>query len=403
MILYRLLMALALPVMLLATLAGRWPKGAWRERLALTPVAQAEWWVHGASLGELASARAVIAALAKTGPVHVTTNTATGRALVAGWGIDSTHVSLAPFDAGGAPRRFLAQLCPRALIVVENEFWPARIAAAKALHVPVIYVGARLSHRSAARWHLVGGLMRRMLRTVTYLSAQDAVSEARLLALGLPPAVLGPCLNLKAGITQANVTPNPSLGGLSRARTLLAASTHPGEEALVLTAFIASRARFDHLILAPRHATRGDEVARLIAGHGLPYTRRSAGALPDPACPVFLADTTGEMERWYPAAGATVIGGSFADHGGHTPFEPAAYGSALLHGPSVHNFAEVFAKLDTAGACIATDGHNLAAALQTLTPERQSALAAKATGLLKAGADITSLIAAILTHAQPRA
>jgi 3-deoxy-D-manno-octulosonic-acid transferase len=398
-ILYRLIMALALPVMLLATLTGRWPKGAWRERLGLGPHPPADWWVHGASLGELASARAVIAALSATGAVHVTTNTATGRALVASWGIAGLRVSLAPFDAGGAPARLLRAIRPRALVVVENEFWPARIAAAKAQGVPVIYIGARLSERSARRWRLAGGLMRRMLGAVTFLSAQDAASEARFVALGLPAAALGTRLNLKAGVMAADATPGP----LPRARTLLAASTHPGEEALILTAFMASRTLFDHLILAPRHATRGDEVAQVITSHGLPFARRSLGAMPDPALPVFLADTTGEMGMWYAAAGATIIGGSFANHGGHTPFEPAAYGSALIHGPSLHNFAEVFAMLDAAGACLATDGANLATALNGLTPERQSALSGKASDMLQDRADITQLITAIVAHAQPKA
>jgi 3-deoxy-D-manno-octulosonic-acid transferase len=399
-ILYRLLMALALPVMLLATLTGRWPKGTWRARLGLAAVQQADWWVHGASLGELASARAVIAALAQDGgKVHVTTNTATGLALVAGWGIAGVRAGFAPFDAGGAPGRVLRALKPRALIVVENEFWPARIAAASAQGVPVIYIGARLSERSARRWAIAGALMRRMLAQLTYLSAQDAASEARFLALGLPASVRGARLNLKAGVMAAAHGPSP----LPRSRTLLAASTHDGEEDMILTAFMASRSRFDHLILAPRHAIRGDAVARLIASHALPFARRSMGAMPEATHPVFLADTTGEMDLWYGAAGATIIGGSFADKGGHTPFEPAAYGSALIHGPSLHNFAEVFAKLDTAGACIATTVPELAAALNTLTAERQSALAAAACRLLQDRVDVAGLVAIITAQALPKA
>jgi 3-deoxy-D-manno-octulosonic-acid transferase len=396
---YRLLLALALPFLLLATLTGRWPKGTWRERLALVAPPPADWWVHGASLGELTSARAVIADLATRGPVHVTTNTAAGRAMVAGWGLRDVSVGFAPFDTAGAPARLIRHLCPRALVIVENELWPARMAACKKASLPVMVIGARLSERSARRWRLMGGLMAKMLGHIAFLSAQDAASEARFLALGLPQLALGPRLNLKAGVTARKTKASP----LPHARTLLAASTHEGEEALILAAFAANRATFDHLILAPRHATRGDEVARLIAACGLSVARRSDGAMPQPSQPVFLADTTGEMDLWYPMAGATIIGGSFADKGGHTPFEPAGYGSALIHGPSIHNFAEVFATLAAHEACIAvTDAQGLTAALATLSPDQMQRLAQNATRALSGGADIAGLAAALIARAQPK-
>ncbi len=399
MIVYRLLLALALPFLLLATLSGRWPKATWRERLSLAPVARADWWVHGASLGELASARGVIAALAATGPVHVTTNTVTGRTLVAGWGLHGVSTGFAPFDTGGVAGRLLAQLRPRALIVIENELWPARMAAAHAAGVPVIVIGARLSARSAKRWRLASGLMARMLTGVSYLSAQDAASEARFLALGLPPAAVGPRMNLKAGVIARPQAPGP----LPRHRTLLAASTHPGEETMILDAFIANRTIFDHLILAPRHPQRSNDVASLIAAQTLAFGRRSAGDMPRAHQPVFLADTTGEMDLWYPMAAVTIIGGSFAGKGGHTPFEPAAYGSAVVHGPSVHNFAEVFAALVAAGGSMAVpDSARLATALATLTPADMTALADNAAKALDAGADVAGLVSAIIAKAQPK-
>lgn len=399
MILYRLLMALALPALLFVSLRRPWPKSTWRERLGLSPRAPADWWVHGASLGELTSARSVIAALAAQGSVHVTVNTATGRDLVAGWELAQVTTSFAPFDVASAAARVFAQLRPRALILIENEFWPARMAAARAAGVPVMVIGARMSERSARRWRWAGGLMRRMLAGVSYLSAQDAASEARFLALGLPQTAVGARLNLKAGVRAAEVARSP----LPRTRTLLAASTHAGEEALALQAFLANRAGFDHLIIAPRHPARGDEVARMITATGLAFGRRSTAANLQPGQPVFLADTVGEMESWYAAAGATIIGGSFAEKGGHTPFEPAAFGSALIIGPSVHNFAEVFSALLAADGCVAVaDGVTLTAALASLTPARQTQLARNATALLATGADVAGLVATLVAKAQPK-
>jgi 3-deoxy-D-manno-octulosonic-acid transferase len=388
-ILYRILANLCLPVMVLATIFGRWPRGALRERLGLILRGGPVWWVHGASLGELTSARGVIAGLAADGPVLVTANTATGRALVAGWALPGVTAALAPFDAGGAVGRVLARVRPRALVVIENELWPGRMAACAAAGVPVIVLGARMSARSAGRWGLAAGIMRRMLAGVAYLSAQDAASEARLVSLGLPEGRLGPRMNLKAAVA------GPGRAG--DARVLLAASTHDGEEALVLDAFQAA-GTFDLLILAPRHPARGAEIAQMLAARGVAFGQRSRGDAV-PAEGVYLADTLGEMDLWYAMAGVTVIGGSFADRGGHTPFEPTAFGSAIVHGPSLHNFAEPFAALDAGGGAVAVaDGAALAGALRGMDAGRQAEVAAAAQAALPVGVDVAGVLAVIRQH-----
>jgi len=233
------------------------------------------------------------------------------------------------------------------------------------------------------------------------VSAQDAASEARLLALGLPPERLVARLMLKAqavappdGMTLSFAPPAP------RARCLLAASTHDGEDAPILDAYFESRAAgvFDLMILAPRHPRRAPAIAALIRARGLGLATRSAGEVPGPGTAVYLADTMGEMALWYGLAGVTVIGGSFGAAGGHTPFEPVAQGSAVIHGPSVANFSESFAALDAADAAIAVrDAGALAAALIALTPAEQARLAAAARGVLTPPGGESALLAAIAT------
>jgi 3-deoxy-D-manno-octulosonic-acid transferase len=385
---YRVIMACLAPVLVVMTAFGRWPPGTLRQRLGLIAPQQGRpWWVHGASLGELTSVRAVITALAMDAPVHVTMNTATAQAMVQGWAIPGVSVSLAPFDTLGAAGRMVARLHPRGLVIIENEFWPARIAACARARIPVMVISARISERSARRWG-----------AIAYLSAQDAASEARLLALGLPQQVLGPRVNLKAGFAPWRGQPSPAQPP-SRARTLLAASTHAGEDALILDAFLAARAQFDQLIIAPRHPDRGAEIATLIAARDLPFGQRSLGAAIAPDQTVYLADTLGEMDLWYAMAGVTIIGGTFAPKGGHTPFEPTAFGVAIIHGPSLHNFGESFAALDAAGGAIAVqDGASLAAALIHLTPARQAQIASAAQDALAADTDIAGLIAALTRY-----
>lgn len=385
MVLYRLILALVLPVLAgLALLRG--PRGALRERLGHGPAPQdagPRLWLHGASVGELTSARWVLQGLVAARPglqVLVTCNTGTARVMVAGWGMPGVQAALAPFDTAAAVGRVLRRWQPAALILVENELWPGRIAAAAAAGVPVLAIGARLSARSAARWARAPGLIRPMLAALTWVSAQDAASRERLASLGLPLAAQGPDLDLKALVARPRRA--PLKGPAARAHVLLAASTHEGEETPILEAFAAQR-QFSHLILAPRHPERGDDLARRIAARGLTLARRSQGGVPDAAQPVFLADTLGEMDLWYAMAGACLIGGSLVPKGGHTPHEPARHGCALLHGPSTENFAAPFARLDAADAALPVTSATLAAALDSLTPARQADLAVRAAPLLR--------------------
>ncbi len=401
MTLYRLLVSVLAPLLVLRLLwrrlRGTEPAGALAERLGRAPRSGGPvLWLHGASNGELASVRALLEALLAAAPglrVLVTANTVTARAMVAGWGLPGVAAALAPIDHRLALHRFMARARPAALVVVENEFWPNRLALCARRGIPVLVVGARMSARSARRWARLPSLAARLTGAIHLLSAQDAASEAHFAQLGLPAARIGPAVNLKAGLAPA--VPAADLRALAplflREKTLLAASTHPGEEAPVLEAFAALwQADPDRrLILAPRHPRRAAEVAAQIAAAGLGFARRSRAELPGPEAPVLLADTMGEMPLWYALAGVTFVGGSLVEKGGHTPFEPAAQSSAIVHGPHVGNAAEAYAALQAAGAALlVTDAASLAAAVRGLDAGRQAQLAAAASAALApAGAD----------------
>ncbi len=392
MILYRLLTSILFPALRLRRLL---PGGAvWAERLTAPPARGTShsgdaplYWLHGASNGELGAARALITRLADEIPgtgLIITTNSLTARAMVRDWRLPRTEVRLAPFDHRPLVRRFLAATRPRALIMIENELWPNRLTECAAQGLPILVLGGRLSAKSARFWARLPGLSARLMAALRWVAPQDEASRQRFLDLGLPPDRLGPTMVLKAAPTRAAAaTALP----FDRASTLLAASTHEGEEAVILDAFV--RLRTDHpdlrLILAPRHPRRAPETAALIAARGLAFGQRSAGQAPDPATPVYLADTMGEMDLWYQAAGLTFVGGSLVPKGGHTPFEPAARGSVILHGPHLENFGPAYAALAAASAALpVADAATLAAALAPLIGDAgaQTRIATAATAAL---------------------
>lgn len=404
MVLYRLILRLSALALRLRAAFVPGAGAAVAERLAPPDLPEGTGpllWLHAASNGELAAARPVVAALRAAWPglrLLITANSLGGRDLARGWALAATRARLAPHDDSATLIRFLDAARPVALVVIENELWPNRLRLSAARGVPVFCLAARLSARSARRWRWFPALARQVVAAIRWLAPQDAASRARFLALGLPEARIGPVMVLKSAATPAGAPPLP----FPRATTLLAASTHEGEEAVVLAAFAEARAaRPDlRLILAPRHPRRRDAVEAAIRATGLAFATRSRGAEPDAEVPVYLADTLGEMDRWYAGAGITFVGGSLVPRGGHTPFEPAAHGSAILTGPHVDNAAPAYgALLAAGGAATVTDAASLVAAILALAdPEVQRAqaeAAARALAPFTAGAAITAFLAAL--------
>ena len=264
------------------------------------------------------------------------------------------------------------------MIVIENELWPNRLVACHARNVPVAVVGARISQRSAAIWNRFGRLRRATFGSVSWISPQDSASRDRFAALGVPTSCLGTVLNLKsiaelARPDMAEIERFAAFG--ERGLTLFAASTHEGEEEIILGAFAAARRQLPslRLILAPRHPRRSDAIGALIDAAGLRYARRSLGGYPDADTFVYLADTLGEMALWYRLAGMTFVGGSLVEKGGHTPFEPVRARSVVLHGPHTANFRSTYEELAEAGAArlVKNADEMTAAVLDLADPDRQ--------------------------------
>ena len=409
---YRLLITLLWPLvaaaLLLRVLRGRETGKDWAERIGLTVRTGASdspvIWLHAASNGELSSVRPVIRALQRTRPDLgwlITCNTVTGRELAQSWGL---HAQLAPLDTRWAARRLAVSHNVCALIVTEAEFWPNRITVYRQMGMPVLAVGARISARTARSWGRFPGLVQHVLSQINWLTAQDGGSMQRLEKLGLAHKQIGPVTDLKAQYDPPEMAVPADLSAkFPCADTWLAASTHEGEEEQIIAAhMLAQNSRSElRLILAPRHPSRGDAVASLLAASGLEYDRRSSGQIT--GAPVLLADTMGEMALWYQLASVTFVGGSLVPKGGHTPYEPAAYDSAIIHGPYLDNFADPYARLAAeGGACQVADADGLARSVIALCGARQlSEMTRAASRALAATEGIETTINAILEWLPP--
>jgi len=321
-------------------------------------------WLHAASVGESGVALALIEGLAAQNAslsFLLTTGTRTSADLVARRApARTTHVYV-PLDRADCVRRFLEYWRPDVGVFVESELWPNLILEAEARGVKLALVNARMSPRSLKRWTRWRAAGRRLVGAFSYVSAADARTKDALAELR--PAPLGAPGNLKlaAPAPRVDAAARAALAAEIGARPVwLAASTHAGEDEIVLMAHNLLRADFPDalLIIAPRHPDRGGFIASLADE----APKRSTGAGPN-AHGVYIADTMGELGTLYDLAPVSLVAGSLLPHlKGHNPIEPAKLGSAILTGPYVESFQDLFAAMSAAGAAvIVTDAASIAA------------------------------------------
>ena len=325
-------------------------------------------WVHAASVGELLSAAALVERLVATGtPVLVTTGTVTSAEIAASRLPAGARHQYVPVDLPAWVERFLDHWRPDLAVFVESEIWPATIHALAARGIPQVLVNARISERSARRWSRLDGLPRALFGRLALALAQSDGDGERLRRLGAPAVAVTGNLKFDGRPLAVDATELDRLTAAIAGRpTWVAASTHPGEEAVAASVHRMLRARVPGLltVLAPRHPRRGDELRDLFATAGLAVASRSKGETPDAGTDVYLADTIGEMGLVYRLAPVAFVGGSLVRHGGQNPIEPALLGVAVLHGPEVRNFADVYRALDeNCGARSVGDAEALAAAV----------------------------------------
>jgi 3-deoxy-D-manno-octulosonic-acid transferase len=328
-------------------------------------------WLHGASVGESLSLIPLIERMQSAGfNVLLTTGTVTSANLAAKRMPAGTIHQFLPLDVPRFVKRFLDHWQPDIVIFAESELWPNFISTLHQRDLPLILVNARLSPRSFVRWQKAPSLIAHLLSGIDMVLAQTANDAARLMQLGATRVVVTGNLKFDSPAPPVHAEDLAYLTGLIGTRPLwVAASTHPGEEEILLDVHQALSLRFTNLltIIVPRHPQRGADILKHVDAHKLRGALRSAGGQPIRDVQIYIADTMGELGLFYRLAGLIFMGGSLVSRGGQNPIEPAKLGSAIVYGSHVHNFAEVYQILAEArGAVQVKDKEQLAEVLTGL-------------------------------------
>jgi 3-deoxy-D-manno-octulosonic-acid transferase len=379
-------------------------------------------WVHTVSVGEFIAARPLIALLKQKKAAYrvvVSTTTLTGQQLArADCPALLDGVFYFPFDWAFIARRVLAHVAPDVVIILETELWPNFLRQSRKLNVATVIANGRISPRSFSRYRRVRSFIKRVINDASLLIMQSEADAERVLALGADPARVRVCGNLKYDNSMARPIRTGSPATSSRRgvsensihdeldnqfalsaspRLIVAGSTAPGEEKMLLATLTQVRAQTGlegaRLLIAPRHPERFNEVASLIAQSGFKLARCSqyrdkvshdeasydASIKAARESDVILLDTIGELAAVYRFAAVVFVGGSLVPRGGHNIIEPAAYAKPIIVGPHTENFRQIVSDFYRADAIVqisssvADAGDNFAREVIRLLSDRKTA------------------------------
>ncbi len=364
--LYTVFLYLLLPLVLIRLawrgrrIPGDWyripERFGWFTHIGVRPVI----WIHAVSVGEVQAAEPMVRALLDAYPdwrLLLTTTTPTGSERVQKlFGDRLAHV-YAPYDLPGAVRRFLDRTDPALVLIMETELWPNLFHVCGTRAIPIMLVNARVSPGSMRGYQRFRSLARAMLSSVAAVAAQSDADADRLVELGVDPGRLRVTGNLKheqrfdPGLDSKAAEMRVSWG--IRRKVWIAASTHAGEEEMVLHAhgLICVQEPDCLLLLVPRHPERSQQVAGLCARQRYQAVLHSDRTISRRDADIFIGDTLGQLPLYYLAADVAFVGGSLVPSGGHNLLEPAALGRPVIIGPHVENFSDSVRELRVAGAC----------------------------------------------------
>jgi 3-deoxy-D-manno-octulosonic-acid transferase len=320
-------------------------------------------WIHGASVGEVLAAAALIGRLrALNLRILLTSGTVTSAAIVAKRFPSDVIHQYVPYDSPRYVARFLDHWRPSLALFIESDLWPNLILQASSRRLPMVLINGRMSPRSFPRWRRARNTISALLGQFEVCLAQSETDAQRFSALGARNVISTGNLKLDVPAPPADPAKLEKLMTMTRGRPVIAAaSTHPGEEEILIDTHRRLAGFFPGLlsVIVPRHPDRGTAVAGLVASSGLRCMQRSREELPAANTDIYIADTLGELGLFYRLAPIVFMGGSLIEHGGQNPIEAVKLDAAIVHGPHVFNFSDVYEALDKAGGARRADGQEM--------------------------------------------
>ena len=309
-------------------------------------------WFHAVSLGEVISSQIIVKKLLEDSNIVLTVSTPTGLREAKKIYGQRLVVVYAPWDLNLFVKNFLKKFKPKCLILFETEIWPSTVHECWKTNIPIVLSNARLSESSYKRYSIFSGLIDDTLNKFSLILAQSNDHVVRFKNLGINNNII-----FKVGSAKFDFeNEEPDLNETTQTDNfILAASTHKGEDEIVIDSFIKIKKEFKDLklILVPRHPERSNSLKEILDVNKINYEISSNLELNTNENDVIVINTTGLLNSLYKKSKASFIGGSlFSKYGGHNIIEAASNKSPFIVGPYMKNFEDILNLFLEREACL---------------------------------------------------
>lgn len=361
-------------------------------------------WIHTVSVGEFLAAKILLDKIITLRPelnILITTTTPTGSQLVLDYIKNKDNINIKhlyfPYDVKFICQSFISKIKPKMAVFFETEIWPKMFGVIKNNNIKLFIINARISDKSYQGYTRIKDYIKNILSKVDYIAAQTETDKTRLLSLGVSKNNISVYGNIKYNLQlpediteQSNIYKKFLIKNNQNKKILIAASTHPGEEEIILDIYNNIRQHDNNLllILVPRHPERSMQVAKLcelcsdykyhIVKYSELFDRNHANSAVDSTNlerdpDIFILDTIGKLLYFYNLSDLAFIGGSMVDIGGHNPIEPALLDIPSIIGPYYSNFTDIVNNLQkNKGILVAHDKKDLENAIMKLLTDKNS-------------------------------
>ncbi len=313
-------------------------------------------WIHAVSVGEVMTAKTLVDKLKEDltqYAVVVSTVTETGNSVAKKIMPKEAILTYLPLDLTFVVERVIKLIKPALFVIIETEIWPNLIRTLHKNRVPVVLSNGRISPNSYRWYKSVKPLLKNILDCISTFLMRTKEDAERIISVGAQEAKVTVVGNMKFdnadfSIDEERKQQVHKLLDLSNRKLIVAGSTHPGEEDVLLEAYSELKERHNNLslLIAPRHIERSEKLIKLIKSYGFTAvkisqlsTKYAVGSTQYD--PIYILDTMGQLRLFYSLAWVVFVGGSLVRHGGQNMIEPAFFGKPIIFGPHTFNFKDV--------------------------------------------------------------